>query len=109
MKEHAKVVLILLCIVILLGLLIPRASSLPQVKALEFPVTLQKKPGSNSQTVPWGIERIHAPDAWSTSTGESIQVAVLDTGIDPKHEDLKGQVVWGICVVGTKVSTNPRD
>lgn len=110
MKEGRNVVFILLCIVLLLGLMIPCAFSVPEVKALEFPATLQKKPSSsNGQTVPWGIERIHAPDAWSTSTGENIQVAVLDTGIDPNHEDLKGRVVWGICVVGIKVSTNPRD
>lgn len=41
------------------------------------------------QTIPWGIERIEAPATHSTSTGGGIKVAILDTGIDVRHEDLK--------------------
>lgn len=61
------------------------------------------------QTIPWGVTRIHAPDAWGTSTGLSVQVAVLDTGVDKDHPDLSGNVVWGISVVGNKESTKYRD
>jgi subtilisin family serine protease len=66
-------------------------------------------PPQPSQTIPWGISRIGAPDAWSTSTGEGIQVAILDTGIDRDHEDLYLNVKWGISVVGDAESTNYRD
>ncbi|WNQ09361.1 S8 family peptidase [Paenibacillus aurantius] len=43
---------------------------------------------SGRQTVPWGISRIQAPSLWGRTTGRSVRVAVLDTGIAP-HPDLK--------------------
>jgi len=44
-------------------------------------------PGRISQ---WGIYKIQAPEAWDTETGnESIVIAILDTGVDYDHEDLK--------------------
>jgi subtilisin family serine protease len=59
--------------------------------------------------IPWGISRIRAPDAWATSTGTGIQVAVLDTGVDKDHVDLYVNIVWGISVLGDKESTLYRD
>jgi len=42
-----------------------------------------------SQTTPWGITHIHAPEFWSAyGTGAGVKVAVLDTGIDSGHPDL---------------------
>jgi len=48
-------------------------------------------PGADgsTQTIPWGITRIDADDAWSLSSGLGIKVAVIDTGIDTDHPDLK--------------------
>jgi hypothetical protein len=40
------------------------------------------------QTIPWGIERIGAPQAWAESEGTGVKIAILDTGVGP-HEDLK--------------------
>jgi subtilisin family serine protease len=40
------------------------------------------------QTLPWGIQRINADDAWGISSGSGVKVAVLDTGIDTDHPDL---------------------
>ncbi len=46
-----------------------------------------------SQTIPWGIPHVRAPEAWTAGTeGAGIKVAVLDTGIGP-HTDL--QVLGG--------------
>lgn len=63
------------------------------------------------QQIPWGIYRIGAPEAWNTSTGSSstIEVAILDTGIDFDHPDLVGNLVWGVSTLNGKVSTKPKD
>lgn len=39
-------------------------------------------------------------EAWETSRGEGVTVAVIDTGIDADHPDLTGQVVGGLDVSG---------
>jgi subtilisin len=51
------------------------------------------------QTTPWGVARICAPDSWIRSTGEGVKVAVLDTGIDYNHPDLKNNVKGGVSFV----------
>lgn len=50
-------------------------------------------PGVNPAEVPWGIARVNAPNAWAKTQGEGVRVAVIDTGIDGSHPDLRGQVV----------------
>lgn len=52
--------------------------------------------GARSDQVPWGIERVQAPAAWDLDvTGKGTRVAVIDTGIDYEHPDLKGRVLGG--------------
>lgn len=42
-----------------------------------------------SQTTPWGIAHIHAPEFWPEyGAGAGVKVAVLDTGFDTGHPDL---------------------
>jgi subtilisin family serine protease len=44
----------------------------------------------------WYLEKIAAPDAWLTTTGNSnVTIAILDTGIDTTHPDLAAKLVPG--------------
>lgn len=47
------------------------------------------------QEVPWGIARVNAAGAWSVTRGEGVKVAVIDTGIDYNHPELKAVVKGG--------------
>jgi subtilisin family serine protease len=66
----------------------------PGVKAVERDVEVS----TTGQTTPWGVDRINGTQAASAAGGPSAQasvdVAVLDTGVDPNHPDLN--VTWGV-------------
>ncbi len=47
------------------------------------------------ETVPWGVTAVKAPLVWSQTTGDNVKVAVLDTGIDYNHPDLKANYRGG--------------
>jgi len=42
------------------------------------------------------LQRIQAPAAWSTTVGSNnVVIAILDSGVDPTHEDLAAKIVPG--------------
>ncbi|MCH6264919.1 S8 family peptidase [Neobacillus citreus] len=45
--------------------------------------------------IPKGIEMIQAPKTWNQTKGEGITVAILDTGCDLTHPDLKERIAGG--------------
>jgi subtilisin len=60
-----------------------------------------------TKTIPDGVKQVKAPDAWNISKGKGIRVAVLDTGIDFNHPDLKDNYVEGVSFV--KDAPTPMD
>ncbi len=57
---------------------------------------VQVTPNDVSYSSQWHLPKIQAPTAWLTSKGSnSIQIAILDTGVDPGHSDLSTKMVSG--------------
>lgn len=52
-----------------------------------------------SLSLPWGVREIKAPAVWERSAGTKIRIAVIDTGIDYRHPDLRGTAAGGINLV----------
>lgn len=48
----------------------------------------------------WALDRLRAEKAWRKSSGRRAVVAVIDTGVQADHPDLKGQVLKGRDFVG---------
>ena len=58
------------------------------------------------QVVPWGVDRIDAEPALGLPTGDVIKVAIIDTGIDLKHPDLKANIKGGYNAINPRKSAN---
>jgi len=66
-----------------------------QAKPAAARPTFPLPPGVSAAEVPWGIARVNAPNAWAKTMGEGVKVAVIDTGIDCNHPDLKVNCAGG--------------
>ncbi|WP_159151453.1 S8 family serine peptidase, partial [Enterococcus gallinarum] len=53
--------------------------------------------------IPWGIKQIKAPQTWSISTGHRIKIAVIDTGVDFAHPDLRYSLTKGVNLVNRNI------
>lgn len=58
-------------------------------------------PPPPAETLPWGVDRIDAALAWSTSTGSGVKVAIVDTGIDLDHPDLQANIAGNVNIINS--------
>lgn len=55
----------------------------------------------------WALRTVGGEKAWQTGRGSGMTIAILDTGVDLAHEDLKGALVAGRDIVDN--DSNPSD
>src|SRR5262249_15900463 len=62
-------------------------------------LVIENQPAVQAETIPAGVAQVKAPPAWGNSQGKGIRAAVVDTGIDFNHPDLKANYVGGASFV----------
>jgi major intracellular serine protease len=61
-----------------------------------IPFKIESYQNNIADTIPYGVEQCEAPAIWEKGEkGAGIVVAVLDTGIDMQHPDLKDNIIDG--------------
>lgn len=48
----------------------------------------------------WNLDLVGAPEAWDRATGDGVVVAVVDSGVDSRHPDLRDRLVASTDCVG---------
>ncbi len=90
-----------------------RISSIKGVRYVEIDQEARAFQLSSYNDVLWNVKIINATDVWDSyhssygwsALGHGVIVAVLDTGIDYRHSELKGKVAWCANTVGPRTYT----
>jgi len=64
---------------------------------------------NDPQMMGWEIVKFNIPEAWKNSEGEGVVCAVLDTGCDLDHDDLRSNLLDGINFINKNESPYDRN
>lgn len=63
--------------------------------AVLAPPVLAAPQGDPLRDQQWGLDQVRAPEAWKLTRGRGVTVAVIDSGVDFGHPDLRGALLPG--------------
>ncbi|MET0422333.1 MAG: type VII secretion-associated serine protease mycosin [Actinoplanes sp.] len=58
--------------------------------------------GDSVRNDQWQLQTLNVTEAWEYADGTGVTVAVIDSGVDADHPDLRGQVLPGLDLVDSK-------
>ncbi len=65
------------------------------VAAVLAPPALAAPQGDPLRPLQWGLDQVRAPQAWTVTRGKGVTIAVIDSGVDFGHPDLRGALLPG--------------
>ena len=63
------------------------------------PVKFKNLWSKHEQIIPWGVHYIGSHLCWQETKGQGVRIAVIDSGIDQNHPNLKGNLKGGVNLV----------
>ena len=73
----------------------PAARAAPGARVTKRTGTLSRMPSGTIRAQEWWLASLHVPQAWQSSRGAGVTVAVLSSGVLETHPDLSGSVITG--------------
>jgi type VII secretion-associated serine protease mycosin len=85
----------------------PKRSQPVEILATTFGSGSGRDPLRNQQ---WGLDKVEADAAWKVTRGApNVVVAVVDSGVDPNHPDLRDKLVPGWSAIGGSHNIKDED
>ena len=86
----------------------PAAHAAPGTRVATRTGTLSRMPSGTIRAQEWWLANLHVPQAWQSSRGAGVTVAVLSSGVLATHPDLSGSVITGPDFTGSgETSSTP--
>jgi hypothetical protein len=77
--------------------MVERLTGHPHIEFAELDALIPRDVATNDPYLgsQWHLPKIRVTEAWASTTGSGVVVAILDSGVEPDHPDLKDRLVAG--------------